>query len=117
MSRTAEQTISEAQRLLDIGRPFHAHEVFEDAWKAARGHADAGLWKGLAQLAVGWTHRLRGNPAGAERLLHRADVALAPYTDASPYGIDIAALRAWAQQQPGSEMPPLRNLTQAKRTE
>src|ERR1700710_1377725 len=27
--------LDEAQRLLDAGRPFHAHEVLEDAWKSA----------------------------------------------------------------------------------
>ncbi len=33
--RTPAQTLAEAQRLLDAGRPFHAHEVLEDAWKSA----------------------------------------------------------------------------------
>jgi hypothetical protein len=28
-------SLAEAQRLLDEGRPFHAHEVLEAAWKAA----------------------------------------------------------------------------------
>ena len=96
--RTPEQTLYEAQRLFDSGRPFHAHEVFEDAWKAAREADDADLWKGLAQLAVGCTHRLRGNTEGADRLLRRADAALAPYASTSPYDIDVARLRAWAQQ-------------------
>src|SRR5919197_193409 len=59
--RTPEQTLDEAQLLLDAGRPFHAHEVFEDAWKAARDAPDAGLWKALAQVAVGRTHPPRGN--------------------------------------------------------
>src|SRR6266480_1322308 len=53
--RTPEQTLHEAQRLFDAGRPFHAHEVFEDAWKAGRGTDEASLWKALAQLAVGCT--------------------------------------------------------------
>lgn len=70
IARTAEQTLQEAQCLLDADRPFHAHEVFEDAWKAARDTPEAGLWKALAQLAVGCTHRARGNDIGAERLLH-----------------------------------------------
>ena len=74
--RTPEQTLQEAQRLLDAGRPFHAHEVFEDAWKAARDAPEASLWKALAQLAVGCTHRLRGNAVGAQRLLHRAAAGL-----------------------------------------
>lgn len=108
--RTPEQTLDEAQRLFDSGRPFHAHEVFEDAWKAARDADDADLWKGLAQLAVGCTHRLRGNTEGADRLLRRAAAALAPYASTPPYDIDVPRLRAWAQQpQPGT-LPRLRKV-------
>jgi hypothetical protein len=35
--RSPQGTLDEAQRLLDAGFPFpfHAHEVFEDAWKIA----------------------------------------------------------------------------------
>jgi predicted metal-dependent hydrolase len=106
--RAAGQTLDEAQRLLDAGRPFHAHEVFEDAWKASRGAVEADLWKGLAQLAVGYTHRLRGNAVGAERLCRRAAAALAPYADAAPYDIDIAQLRAWALDSRDRPMPVLR---------
>ena len=106
--RTSEQTLDEAQRLFDAGRPFHAHEVFEDAWKAAREADDAGLWKGLAQLAVGCTHQARGNAEGADRLLRRAAEALAPYASTAPYGIDIAQLRAWARQPQHRTMPRLR---------
>ena len=57
------ESLAEAQRLLDAGRPFHAHEVLEGTWKAAPEH-ERELWQGLAQLAVGLTHRARGNPVG-----------------------------------------------------
>lgn len=106
--RTVEQTLDQAQRLFDAGRPFHAHEVFEDAWKAARGTDDAGLWKALAQLAVGCTHRMRGNATGAERLLRRAATALAPYAGAAPHGINITGLRTWAEHPDDLPMPALR---------
>jgi hypothetical protein len=106
--RAADETLDEAQRLLDAGRPFHAHEVFEDAWKATREAAEATLWKGLAQLAVGYTHLLRGNPVGADRLLRRSAAALAPYADAAPYDINIAQLRAWALNPQDGGMPSLR---------
>src|SRR5690349_2365361 len=33
IERTPDETVREAQQLLDDGKPFHAHEVFEDAWK------------------------------------------------------------------------------------
>ena len=42
------------------GRPFHAHEVLEAAWKSAP-PSERELWRGLAQLAVGLTHLHRGN--------------------------------------------------------
>src|SRR5215469_5897445 len=56
--------------LLAEGRPFHAHEVFEAAWKSASG-ADREFWRGLAQVAVGLTHARRGNASGAVTLLRR----------------------------------------------
>ena len=57
-------------RLLAEGRPFHAHEVFEAAWKSTRG-PERELWRGLAQIAVGLTHARRGNALGAAALLRR----------------------------------------------
>ena len=57
-------------RLLAEGRPFHAHEVFEAAWKSAAG-PERELWRGLAQVAVGLTHARRGNASGAVALLRR----------------------------------------------
>jgi hypothetical protein len=57
-------------RLLAEGRPFHAHEVFEAAWKSTSG-PERELWRGLAQIAVGLTHARRGNAAGAAALLRR----------------------------------------------
>src|SRR5205823_1132242 len=50
--RNPERTVAEAQELLDAGSPFHAHEVFEDAWKSGP-DGERELWRGLAQLAVG----------------------------------------------------------------
>ena len=64
------ETVTEAQRLLDAGMPFHAHEVLEAAWKAAEPGARE-LWRGLAQVAVGLTHLQRGNARGAVALLQR----------------------------------------------
>jgi uncharacterized protein len=56
--------------LLAEGRPFQAHEVFEAVWKSQAGD-DRGLWRGLAQIAVGLTHARRGNTGGAVTLLRR----------------------------------------------
>lgn len=88
--------LEEAQRLLDTGRPFHAHEVLEDAWKSAPAD-ERRLWRGLAQLAVGLTHAARGNARGAGTLLERGAGNLAPYAEAPPHGIDVPGLVSWAR--------------------
>jgi hypothetical protein len=88
-------TLIEAQRLLDEGRPFSAHEVLEAAWKAAPA-GEHELWRGLAQLAVGLTHLQRGRPRGAIALLRRAAARVRPYTGRAPYDIDATGLAAYA---------------------
>ncbi|HST47494.1 DUF309 domain-containing protein [Jatrophihabitans sp.] len=92
---TAEESLEQAQRLLDAGRPFEAHEVLEDAWKAAPA-AERDLWRGLAQLAVGLTHAARGNRTGAAALLARGAGNLTGYRDGAPHRIDVPGLLAWA---------------------
>ncbi|MFH8733491.1 MULTISPECIES: DUF309 domain-containing protein [unclassified Streptomyces] len=97
--RTPEETVAEAQALLDAGRPFHAHEVFEDAWKSGP-EEERGLWRALAQLAVGLTHAARGNTAGGARLLLRGATGLTTWREATarptPHGIDLTSLETWA---------------------
>jgi len=106
--RTPEETLTEAQRLLDEGKPFHAHEVFEDAWKSTDG-PERGLWKGLAQLAVGLTHAARGNEKGAVTLLNRGADAIEPYGAEAPHGLAVTALVAWVREDMFSRpMPRLR---------
>ncbi|MFJ6572706.1 DUF309 domain-containing protein [Streptomyces sp. NPDC091292] len=99
--RAPEATVSEAQRLLDAGRPFHAHEVFEDAWKSGP-DGERQLWRGLAQLAVGLTHAARGNATGGARLLRRGAGAVEEWCVASgttcPYGMDGVGLASWARE-------------------
>jgi uncharacterized protein len=93
--RTPVAALAEAQRLLDAGRPFHAHEVLEDAWKSAP-TPERQLWRGLAQLAVGLTHAARGNGRGAATLLERGAGNVAGYAAEPPHGIDVRGLVAWA---------------------
>ena len=69
-------------RLLAEGQPFHAHEVFEAAWKSTPG-PERELWRGLAQIAVGLTHARRGNTRGAVALLRRGASQVAEFTDTS----------------------------------
>jgi hypothetical protein len=117
--RTPRESLDEAQRLLDAGRPFHAHEVLEDAWKSAPG-PDRGLWKALAQLAVAMTHEARGNPAGAASLRARAAAGLRSCNPGAPQDgddctiadlvdlVDVAGLIRWAEQG-GTAVPSLLN--------
>jgi uncharacterized protein len=86
------ETLSTAQQLLSEGRPFHAHEVLEAAWKAAPA-AERDLWQGLAQVAVGLTHALRGNSHGAVALLRRGADRLSGYPAHGPHDIDVAGVR------------------------
>lgn len=95
VERTPDATVAEAQQLLDDGKPFHAHEVFEDAWKSGP-DAERGLWRGLAQLAVGLTHAARGNFTGAASLLTRGAESIEPFSGEAPHGIDVAGLCDWA---------------------
>lgn len=90
-------------QLLREGRPFHAHEVLEAAWKSAS-PAERDLWQGLAQIAVGLTHARRGNARGAAILLRRGAQRVrahqnqpelpAAYERDIPYGMDIPAFLA-----------------------
>jgi hypothetical protein len=91
----APQALVEAQRLLDQGRPFHAHEVLEGVWKGTAPDPERDLWQGLAQLCVGLTHIMRGNPTGAAALLRRGRERIAPYATAPPHDIDVPGLLDW----------------------
>ena len=109
---TGAEAAALADRLLRDGRPFHAHEVLEAAWKTGpAGERD--LWQGLAQIAVGLTHARRGNARGAVTLLSRGVQRVRGYQDgggspdrggsgraarreASPFGMNIASFLAAA---------------------
>jgi len=106
-----------ADQLLRDGRPFHAHEVLEAAWKSGPAE-ERDLWQGLAQIAVGLTHARRGNARGAVALLRRGAERVRAYQDrdrsrdggssrgggagswrsagqpASPFGMDISSFLA-----------------------
>lgn len=93
VDRTPDEALVLAQRLLDDGLPFYAHDVLEAVWKAAP-DAERELWQGLAQLCVGLTHVQRGNPAGAARLLRRGAGRLE--VAHGGHGVDPKRLAAWA---------------------
>jgi uncharacterized protein len=82
-------------RLLADGFPFHAHEVFEAAWKSTPA-PDRELWRGLAQIAVGLTHARRGNARGAAALLRRGAGHVRDHA-ANDAGVDAASVAAQAE--------------------
>jgi uncharacterized protein len=97
---TPDQAVALGGRLLAEGRPFHAHEVFEAAWKSSSG-ADRELWRGLAQIAVGLTHARRGNARGAVTLLRRGADRVRGYAGSAgpagePAGLDPEYVAAGA---------------------
>ncbi|HEX3823711.1 MAG TPA: DUF309 domain-containing protein [Mycobacteriales bacterium] len=95
--RPPDVALQLAQQLLDEGRPFAAHEVLEAVWKDTSG-PDRELWRGLAQVAVGITHSLRGNESGAHALLLRSAASLEPFAGSTPHSIDVDGLRDWARR-------------------
>jgi hypothetical protein len=96
--------------LLLEGRPFHAHEVFEDAWKVASG-PERDLWRGLAQVAVGLTHARRGNPRGAVSLLRRGAERLRDYAANTAHPADPShpgpQPRPSSREHPGPAQAPV----------
>ena len=95
---TGAEAAAMGGELLAKGRPFHAHEVFEAAWKTGP-EAERDLWQGLAQVAVGLTHARRGNARGAATLLRRGTQRVRGYAPPAgqPHGIDTAFVIAQAE--------------------
>ena len=100
------ETLAYARRLLDEGRPFHAHEALEVRWKSCP-EEERELWQGLAQLCVGLTHHERGNSVGAARLVERAAGRLVAYGQSGgpTYGLDLTALVTCARDLVGTPGP------------
>lgn len=90
------EAIVRAQELLDAGMPFHAHEILEGTWKDSP-EQERALWQGLAQLAVGLTHLLRGNTVGARSLLTRGHDRIRDYEVDPPYGLDVEGMLTWSE--------------------
>ena len=104
-----DDAIALAQKYLDEGRPFHAHEVLEALWKT-QPDAERDLWQGLAQIAVGSTHALRGNTVGATTLLRRGVRRVSGYSGQT-YGIDVSSVVTWAETLADAPAAPPSPLT------
>lgn len=85
-----EEALAEAQRLIDDGRPFYAHEVLEAVWHVAP-EDERAFWQGLAQVAVGLTHVQRGNAVGAVTLLRRGVDKIGRH-GGDDHGVDIVGV-------------------------
>lgn len=98
------ETIKLARRLVQEGRPFAAHEVFEARWKGGPDE-ERDLWQGLAQVCVGLTHAARGNSIGAARLLERGAARVEEYEagHGAAYGLDLTAVIACVREHAAAE--------------
>jgi len=76
--------------LIRAGEYFAAHEVLEDAWRAAE-EPERDFFQGLVHVAVAWYQAGRGNEVGCERQLEKALRRLGPYVP-SHRGLDVEAL-------------------------
>jgi hypothetical protein len=92
--------------LIRAGRYYAAHEVLEDAWRAAE-PAERDFFQGLVHVAVAWYQAGRGNEVGCERQLEKAARRLGPYAPAHR-GLDVAAVIASVEAAQGRfpELPP-----------
>ncbi|MGI9017800.1 MAG: DUF309 domain-containing protein [Euzebya sp.] len=91
------QAVETAAELFGQQRFFEAHEFFEWAWKGpVTNDADRVFFKGMAQLAVGYTHTQRGNETGARSLLQRGIDHIRPF---GPRHLGVDVQRAVSQAE------------------
>jgi predicted metal-dependent hydrolase len=77
-AKTPEEALKRGIEHFNAGRYFQAHEAWEEGWHPSP-EPERDFWQGLTQVAVGLTHRLRGNAHGAATLLQRGAEKLAKY--------------------------------------
>ena len=75
-----EEALERGLAHFNAGRYFQAHEAWEEGWHPSP-EPERDFWQGLTQVAVGLTHRQRGNAHGAETLLQRGAAKLRTYGD------------------------------------
>ena len=97
MTMEIEDGILEGVRLFNGRKFFEAHEALEAVWLKAEGHRKT-LLHGLIQIAAGFHHHTRGNPAGFHSLLEKGCSKLERFR-AEAEGLDLAGfmlqLRPW----------------------
>ncbi len=115
-SRSLSDLDAKLERGLELIRRreyFDAHEVLEEAWRAAEPD-ERDFFRGLVHVAVAWYQAGRGNRVGCERQLEKAARRLAPYAPVHR-GLDLKTLLAEIQEARGQfpDLPPVR-LTPAR---
>ena len=85
-----ETGLADGLDLIRRGAFFEAHEVLEDAWRAA-GEPERDFFQGLVHVAVAWYQAGRGNATGCARQLEKARRRLGPYAP-QHRGVSLAAL-------------------------
>ncbi len=100
-------------KLFNTAAFFEAHEVLEDAWRAAPA-TEKKFLQGLIQIAVALHHHSKGNLVGARSLLGRASRNLSGYPEHFG-GIELTQLRRSISQwqsalADGTPVPPLPQL-------
>ena len=84
----------EGVRLFNEQQFWHAHEAWEDAWKAERDPALRLFYKGIIQTAAALVHWQRGNPRGIQLNWAKARAKLARLPTLV-LGIDLQGLIAY----------------------
>jgi uncharacterized protein len=92
---TPEEALDRGIEHFNAGRFFQAHEAWEEGWHPAP-EPERDFWQGLTQVAVGLTHRLRGNAHGSATLLRRGALKLRHYGEAH-MGIPAARIASFAE--------------------
>ena len=87
---TAQDELERGLALIRHRRVFEAHEVLEDAWRAAKAE-ERDFFQGLVHVAVAWYQAGRGNRVGCERQLEKAARRLGPYAP-EHRGVDVTAI-------------------------
>ena len=94
------EAVAEAQRYLDEGHPFQAHEVLEASWKAAPPR-NAGCGARSPRSASASRMPSAATPSGASTLLAQGPTGSRDYAGSRPYGIGVDRIAreaaAWAQ--------------------
>jgi uncharacterized protein len=102
----SEPRLERGLELIRSGEHFAAHEVLEDAWRAAEPD-ERDFFQGLVHVAVAWYQAGRENRVGCERQLEKAARRLGPYAPVHR-GLDVAALLASVESARGRfpHLPP-----------